>query len=77
MLPSWLSFNFVLSPQGLRVRWDRQGLLGCRDPQALLDPQDLRARMDKRGLWGHQVRMGAEPFVAADPLGSSGYDIEL
>lgn len=37
------------------MRLGRQGLLGCRDPLALLGLQDLQARMDKRGPWGHQV----------------------
>lgn len=37
------------------MRLGHQGLLGCRDPLALLGLQDLQARMDKRGLWGHQV----------------------
>lgn len=37
------------------MRLGHQGLLGCRDPQALLDLQDLQARMAKRGPSGHQV----------------------
>lgn len=37
------------------MKLGHQGLLGCRDPLALLGLQDLQARMDKRGPWGHQV----------------------